>query len=73
MDVHVDDLCGKRTECMMVAGHVAYSLSRNKPDGPLDTLAPSPQWFMFIKRDEDPVEERLSGHVSARGNASRLL
>ncbi|KAH9855391.1 hypothetical protein C2E23DRAFT_724687 [Lenzites betulinus] len=33
----------------MIAGHVAAIATAKKSGGPLDTLAPAPQWFMFQK------------------------
>ena len=33
--------------CMMVAGHVALKASASVKKGKLDTVSPSPQWFMY--------------------------
>ncbi|KAH9855392.1 hypothetical protein C2E23DRAFT_883330 [Lenzites betulinus] len=35
--------------CGMVAGHVASFATAKEPGGPLNTLAPAPQWFMYKK------------------------
>ncbi|KDQ07441.1 hypothetical protein BOTBODRAFT_180718 [Botryobasidium botryosum FD-172 SS1] len=56
VDVLLDDN-GDEFRCLMVAGHVAMKGTAAQKDGPLDTVRPSPQWFMFIKGevpDEQP-------------------
>jgi len=46
VDVLIDEF-GREFECMMVAGHVGFTVSGEKRD----TLQPSPQWFMFEKEE----------------------
>ena len=46
VDVKLDDN-GVTLPCMMVSGHVAYSVEGEKKDG----LRPLPSWFMFVKGD----------------------
>ena len=46
VDVKLDDN-GVMLPCMMVSGHVAYSVEGEKKDG----LRPLPSWFMFVKGD----------------------
>ncbi|TBU22392.1 hypothetical protein BD309DRAFT_897067 [Dichomitus squalens] len=46
VDVTVNDN-GVKLECMMVAGHVAYSTSSTAGNEKMDTVRPSAQWFMF--------------------------
>lgn len=49
VDVMVDDN-GQQIPCTMIAGHVASVATAKDPGGPLDTLAPAPQWFMMEKK-----------------------
>jgi len=46
VDVLVDEF-GTEYECVMVAGHVGFTVSGERSD----TLQPSPQWFMFEKEE----------------------
>jgi len=46
VDVSLDDN-GKKFDCMMVAGHVAYQAIGEQKDG----IRPLPGWFMFVKKD----------------------
>lgn len=57
VDVLVDDN-GVEFKCMMVAGHVGFTVSGERSD----TLQPSPHWFMFEKEE---VEEKLSFPTSS--------
>ncbi|KLO04876.1 hypothetical protein SCHPADRAFT_917878 [Schizopora paradoxa] len=47
VDVLIDDH-GTKYDCMMVAGHVGFTISGERSD----TLQPSPHWFMFEKGKE---------------------
>ena len=53
VDIRIEEANGKVLEGMMVAGHVgALARKSNETEGNegiLDTLQPSPQWFMFVK------------------------
>ena len=44
VDVKLDDN-GEIFDCMMVSGHLAYSVEGDKKD----TIRPCPSWFMFVK------------------------
>ena len=44
VDVKLDDN-GEMLPCMMVSGHLAYSVEGEKKD----TIRPIPSWFMFVK------------------------
>ncbi|KAJ8481919.1 hypothetical protein ONZ51_g5702 [Trametes cubensis] len=48
VDVMIDD-DGKEIPCMMVAGNLAFSVTESTPGGKLDTVSPSPQWYMLQK------------------------
>ncbi|CDO71951.1 hypothetical protein BN946_scf184940.g98, partial [Trametes cinnabarina] len=48
VDVIVDDN-GVRLNCNMIAGHVAGKVLKSEPDGKMDTLTPSAQWFIYEK------------------------
>lgn len=48
VDVIVDD-AEQLFPCTMIAGHVASVATAKDPGGPLDTLAPAPQWFIIQK------------------------
>ncbi|EJF55565.1 hypothetical protein DICSQDRAFT_164213 [Dichomitus squalens LYAD-421 SS1] len=50
VDVLLDDN-GQRFDCVMVAGHVAIAVS-GSAESQRDTLSPSPEWFIYIKRKE---------------------
>lgn len=52
VDVVVDEF-GAEYNCVMVAGHVGFTISGERND----TLQPSPQWFMFEKEE---VQEKLN-------------
>lgn len=49
VDVIVNDN-GVELDCMMVAGHVAFSGSSAAGSKAIDTVSPSAQWFMFEKK-----------------------
>ena len=49
VDVTVDDN-GIELDCMMVAGHVAFSGSFAVGSDKIDTISPSAHWFMFEKK-----------------------
>ncbi|KAM5542902.1 hypothetical protein V8D89_003286 [Ganoderma adspersum] len=49
VDVIVNDN-GDELDCMMVAGHVAFSGSSADGSKTIDTVRPSAQWFMFEKK-----------------------
>ncbi|KAI0738923.1 hypothetical protein C8Q80DRAFT_1275134 [Daedaleopsis nitida] len=49
VDVSLFD-SGVETKCMMIAGHVGFSVSSKVPGGVLDTVSPAPHWFMCPKR-----------------------
>ena len=53
VDVELDDN-GVMFPCMMVSGHLAFSVQGKKKD----TIRPLPSWFMFVKGEE---EETRSG------------
>ncbi|RDX44374.1 hypothetical protein OH76DRAFT_1096705 [Lentinus brumalis] len=58
VDVLLDDN-GVEYECMMVAGHVAMSMSSSGKGQQNDTLSPASHWFMFVKGKrevEDPYQ-----------------
>ncbi|KDQ07442.1 hypothetical protein BOTBODRAFT_180719 [Botryobasidium botryosum FD-172 SS1] len=48
VDVLLNDH-GEEFRCLMVAGHVAMKSTAGQKGGPLDTIQPSPEWFMFVK------------------------
>ena len=48
VDVKLDDN-GQIFQCMMVSGHLAYSVESEKKD----RIRPLPSWFMFIKGEEE--------------------
>ncbi|KAI0325948.1 hypothetical protein GY45DRAFT_1329621 [Cubamyces sp. BRFM 1775] len=50
VDVTIDD-DGKEIPCLMVAGNLAFSVTESTPGGKLDTVSPSPQWYMLQKVD----------------------
>ncbi|KAI1783968.1 hypothetical protein LXA43DRAFT_930733 [Ganoderma leucocontextum] len=49
VDVTVNDN-GHKLDCMMVAGHVAFSGSSAVGSDKIDTVSPSAQWFIFEKK-----------------------
>ncbi|KAL1949119.1 hypothetical protein VTO73DRAFT_10925 [Trametes versicolor] len=49
VDVIVDDN-GQQFPYTMFSGHVASVVTAKDPGGPLDTLAPAPQWFIVEKK-----------------------
>ena len=49
VDVTVDDN-GKKVDCMMVAGHVAFSGSSAAGSTEIDTVSPEAHWFIFEKK-----------------------
>ena len=49
VDVTLDD-DGIITESVMLAGHVAYSVSSMDNTGRLDTIQPASHWFMLAKK-----------------------
>ena len=50
VDVKLDDN-GEIFPCMMVSGHLAYSVEGEKKDG----IRPLPSWFMFVKGELQTV------------------
>jgi hypothetical protein len=50
VDVKLDDN-GEMLPCMMVSGHLAYSVEGEKKD----TVRPCPSWFMFVKGEPHKV------------------
>ena len=48
VDVKLDDN-GELLPCMMVSGHLAFSVEGEKKD----TIRPIPSWFMFVKGEEE--------------------
>lgn len=58
VDVKLDDN-GELFDCIMVAGHVG---SRASAQGPvMNTLQPSSEWFIFIKKDVEKVSQVKGG------------
>ncbi len=49
VDVIVDDN-GAELDCMMVAGHVAFSGSSAAGSDKIDTVSPEAHWFIFEKK-----------------------
>ncbi|KAI0828589.1 hypothetical protein BC628DRAFT_1428577 [Trametes gibbosa] len=58
VDVTVKD-DGREIPYGMVAGHVATVVTAKDPGGPLDTLAPAPQWFVYKKVSNPPPAAAL--------------
>ncbi|KAH9899270.1 hypothetical protein C8Q73DRAFT_787173 [Cubamyces lactineus] len=50
VDVTIDD-GGNEIPCLMIAGNLAFSVTESTPGGTLDTISPSPQWYMLQKVD----------------------
>ena len=48
VDLILEQSCSE-TPYMLVAGHVAYAASAKEPGGKIDTVSPSPQWFVHLK------------------------
>ena len=55
VDVKLDDN-GVTLPCMMVSGHLAYSVEGEKKD----RIRPLPSWFMFIKGEEEEETFKFS-------------
>ena len=55
VDVKLDDN-GAMLPCMMVSGHLAFSVEGKKKD----KIRPLPSWFMFVKGEEVQEEETAS-------------
>ena len=53
VDVELDDN-GEMFPCMMVSGHLAYSVEGEKKD----TVRPCPSWFMFVKGEPHIYRKR---------------
>ncbi len=49
VDVTVNDN-GDELDCMMVAGHVAFSGSSAVGSDKIDTVSPEAHWFIFEKK-----------------------
>ena len=50
VDVTIND-DGIERSCSMVAGNLAFSVMESTTGGKLDTISPSPQWYMLEKVD----------------------
>ena len=61
VDVKLDDN-GEIFPCMMVSGHLAYSVEGEKKH----TIRPCPSWFMFVKEVLQPVARRLTATTEGK-------
>jgi len=66
VDVILDDN-GVTFPCMMVSGHLAFSVEGEKKD----TIRPIPSWFMFVKGDTPDDDIYMTHEEKGKGKEKK--